>query len=69
MENIVAVVVFGALLAIALLGLAVSNRQARLNNASRHAGGSAGGSTVHPHDQRVIARPGALRDDLSRNNI
>lgn len=49
MELIVAVIVFGALLAIALIGLAMSNRQARLNNASRHAGGG----TVHPHDQRV----------------
>lgn len=65
MEEIVAVVVFGALLAIALLGLAISNRQARLNNASRHAGGS----TVHPQDQRAIARSGTLREDLSRNNV
>lgn len=51
MEYIVAVIVFGALLAIALIGLAVSNRQARLNNASRNAGGS----TVHPNDQRQRA--------------
>lgn len=39
MELIIAVIVFGALLAIALFGLAMSNRAARLNNASRHAGG------------------------------
>ena len=51
MELIVAVIVFGALLAISLGGLAISNRQARLNNASRHAGGQ----TVHPHDQRIVA--------------
>lgn len=35
------------LVAIALTGLAYSNRQARLNNASRHAGQP----MVHPHDQ------------------
>lgn len=47
METLVAIVVFAALLAIALGGLALSNRQARLNNASRNAGGA----TIHPHDQ------------------
>lgn len=47
MEMLVALIVFGVLLAIALTGLAYSNRQARLNNASRHAGQQ----TVHPHDQ------------------
>lgn len=66
MEMIVAAIVFGALLAIALYGLAVSNRQARLNNASRHAGGT----TVHPLDQRVDQRagrtppPDRLRDSV-----
>lgn len=50
MELILAVVIFGALLAVALIGLAFSNRQARLNNASRHAGGQ----TVHPADQRTM---------------
>lgn len=50
-EIFVAIIVFGALLAIALAGLAISNRQARMNNASRHAGGA----TVHPHDQRIVA--------------
>lgn len=49
MEFIVATVVFGLLLAIALAGLAISDRQARLNNASGHAGQP----TVHPHDQRM----------------
>lgn len=49
MEFIVAVIVFGILLGIALMGLAISNRQARMNNASRHAGGA----TIHPHDQRL----------------
>lgn len=62
MEMIVAVIVFGALLAIALLGLAFSNRQARLNNASRNAGGN----TVHPHDQRLgqAVPAGRIRDTL-----
>lgn len=53
MEMTVATLVFGALLAIALVGLAISNRQARLNNASRNAGVG----TVHPHDQRVGTAP------------
>ena len=52
MEYLVAIVVFGALLAIALVGLAYSNRQARLNNASCHAGQP----TVHPADQRALRR-------------
>ncbi len=66
MELIVAAIVFGALLAIALYGLAVSNRQARLNNASRHAGAP----TVHPHDQRIGREPAPNRTpDRLRDSI
>ncbi len=61
MEITVAVVVFGALLAIALVGLAISNRQARMNNASRHAGAP----TVHPHDQRKMTDTPAERSRSS----
>lgn len=60
MEMTVALFVFGVLLAIALAGLAISNRQARQNDASRHAGGA----TVHPHDQRIAASADQYRDRL-----
>ena len=60
MEMTVALFVFGVLLAIALVGLAISNRQARQNNASRYAGGA----TIHPHDQRIATEENRFRDRL-----
>lgn len=60
MEMLTALVVFGILLAIALIGLVISNRQARNNNASRHAGGP----TLHPRDQSIMRTEQSRRDQL-----
>jgi hypothetical protein len=49
MELSLAILVFLVLLAIALAGLAVSSRNARRNDASRHA--RLGTRTVHPAEQ------------------
>lgn len=50
MELLLALVIFGLLLAIAIVGLVTSTRRAEANDASRHAIGT--GRTVHPAEQQ-----------------
>lgn len=72
MEQLLGIVVFGLLLAIAIIGLVTSTRRAEANNASRHAFGP--GPTVHPADQQspvgaVMAHPSRRVDPNNRDII
>lgn len=72
MELILGIVIFGLLLAIAVIGLVRSTRRAEGNDASRHA--LAGRQTVHPAEQQsrlgaAMSHPGRPGDPSTPDRL